>query len=290
MKKNCCIILIFIFALFLNCQEDEEINANIDERLAGKWAQYYPAEFMGDHLKGYYVYDFHDNGKYDLKFCKDVYCEIVKYKHVINGKFENKNKNYIIMEEEDYINNNLLNMTISDTYHINENVFYYGGVYIKTKYYRDNTIYGKYENKYKIIETYSETGLIYSEHIRYSTIYVKTDNTIKKTEYYKYFFDNKENFRDEEETTIIYDDYDFEDLGDRLVIKYPEKKYYTDEGKGPYYLHDIIYYENYGDVLRLGSKDLYSTPVKPPPYYQYNSEKGVLENIYGFYEPYKKVE
>ena len=225
MKKNCYFMIVFIFiALLLNCQEDEEISANIDERLIGKWAQYDPAEFMGDKSKGYNVYNFYKNGKYNSKFCKDTHCDIVKYTYILEGIYNIEKDYYLIREKDNYINNNLLNIKIIKTYFINDNIFYYGGVYVKIKSFKDNTIYGKYEKEYKTVDMYSETEVIYNEHIRCSTIDIKIDNTINETEYYKDIYDNKEDFNNVEKTTVIYDNYEFEDLGDRFVIKFPEKK------------------------------------------------------------------
>ena len=306
MKYIKYILMFLIFTLLANCltediSEDtsittttstitssEVIATNIDTNLIGTWAQYNPGE-IGDTSRKYYVYYFYKNGKFDYKKCKDIYCEKILSTYISDGKYYNKNKNTITIE---YKTENKISIKTKaiDTYFTKNNNIYYYDAFLKTKSYKDKSIYGVYKRNSLLLILDSQSEETKSEYSSFYTLDIRSDNTIKKTDLYKHYFDDGGDVTDEEKTTIIYDYYKFEDLGDRLVIKYPEKKYYYDGGKGPYYLHDIVYYEYYGDVIRWGSKDINETPAKGPPYYRYNSEKGVLENIYGFYEPYKKVE
>ena len=326
MKYIKYILMFLIFTLLANCltediSEDtsitttttttttsEEIATNIDTNLIGTWAQYNPDPY--DYLSpiGYMVYNFYKNGKYDKKKCKDIKCREILSTYTLDGRYYNEDRYNITREYEAEYSGIKYKEKYVYTYYINDNKYFYqNGVYIKTKSYKDNSIYGIYKRKTQNLTYYNNLEKakidyfdiyridykpkeLYNEYIRYCTIDIKLDNTIKKTEYYKDIFENNKYFDDEEGTQIIYDDYDFEDLGDRLVIKYPEKKYYYDVDKGPYYLHDIVYYENYGNALKWGSKDINATPDKPDPNYVYNEEKGVLENTYKLYNPYKKVE
>ena len=259
---------------------------NIDKNLVGRWAWFH--DTSGTYRDGYYIYSFYKNGRFYKKKCKDVYCNELMQAVILDGIFFNIDKYHIDMRyETEYSKKVKVNSVY--TYFINENNLYFSDVYVKVKSYKDKSIYGKYEYKDYYLAIDSESGQIYHEYYYLYTLDIKIDNTINLTEYHKSNYGYKHDFKIDEETKVIYDNYEFELLNDRLLVKHPEKKYYF-KYNGPFNLHDIRYYKYYGDILRWGSDIDGKNPTNSGPYWEYNEKKDVLEDIYRLYEPYKKVE
>ena len=273
---------------FMNSSISTDYEAtNIDKNLVGRWVRH----FLVSVSTYKDIYTFNKNGTYDLKSCMDIDCNELRYFQAANGKFDNDEKYYMKLNYENDDGDEFKKKII--TYFIHENKLYTEDIYIKTETYKDKSICGKYENKKYYLFT-DKKGNKLDEYYHFKTVEIKPNNTIKKIDYVKQ--DCKQNcmsYENRETTTIVFDDYEYEILGDKILIKDPRKKYYSEKHKGPYALHIYLNYQYFGDTIRLGYINLnsftWNASVSNADGF-YNKEKDVLEVERISLEHYEKLE